>query len=146
MFSLAWMPEAILSFLPQLSCHSSRGLPHLFQVAQIKAADGGEVVFKSIHQGDTSGGVELDDRVIGDVIKVFNQGPQTVAVGGNNHLPFRLHLGRDGLLPVRQKADDSILEALGGRQFLRPELGIAGVIRRMPRVPPFKKNLHRSSR
>src|SRR2546429_9145038 len=49
------------------------------------------------------------------------------AVGGDDDLAAPKHLGRDRGAPVRQKARDRVLQALGERQLGFSETGVARV-------------------
>src|SRR5215471_6357850 len=71
--------------------------------------------------------VETNDLLVGDVVEILDQRPQAVAVRSDDHALPRAHGRRDHAVPVRQKAGDGVLEALGARELIARDLGVPGV-------------------
>src|SRR5262252_2651613 len=62
--------------------------------------------------------VEIHDLLLGDVVEIFDERPQAVAMRGDDHALAGAHGRPDHVLPVRQKASDRVLEALGARELI----------------------------
>src|SRR5262249_7656681 len=78
--------------------------------------------------------VETHDLLVGDVVEILDQRPQAVAVRSDDHALAAAHGRRDHAVPVRQKAGDGVLEALGARELIARDLGVPGVVHLEPRI------------
>ncbi len=67
-----------------------------------------------VHQRRAGGDVQLDDVLVRHVVQVLDQGTDRVAVRRDDDSSAGLHGRRDAASPVRQKARDGVLQALGG--------------------------------
>ena len=79
----------------------------------------------SYAQRDAGRDVQPDHLLVADLVQVLHDGPERVAVGGDQGDPAGVQVGHDLVVPVRQRPEQHVLQALG----LRPRLG------RQPGVP-----------
>ncbi len=69
-------------------------------IAQVVVSDRGQVVFELVDERNARGNVQPDDVVVGDVVEVLHQRPETVAVGGDENAFTARDVGRDRFLPI----------------------------------------------
>jgi hypothetical protein len=79
-----------------------------FLVAQIVVAYGFEIFIQLVDQRDGRGDVELDNLFFGNIVQVFDQGAQAVAVRGDQYFFSGFYRRGNGFMPVGQKAVDRI--------------------------------------
>src|SRR6266850_2136672 len=103
-------------------------------IAEVEASPRAQVVLERVHERDAGRDVEPDDGVVGDAVEILHEGPEAVAVGGDEDLVARADPRRDRLVPVRQEAFDRVLEALRRGRFLGSQARIAGIEARMTRI------------
>src|SRR5690606_34318155 len=71
-----------------------------------------EVGVEVVVQGDARRDVQARDVGVRDAVQVLDQGAQAVAVGGDEDRAAGEEVRDDVVEPVRQHADDDVLEAL----------------------------------
>ena len=87
-----------------------------------------EVGVEFVGQRDARRDVEARDVGVGDAVEVLDQGAQAVAVGGDQDRAAGQEVGDDAVEPVREHADDDVLQALRARAQLRRERRVARVV------------------
>ena len=99
-----------------------------FLVAEVIALDGLEVGVEFVDERDAGGDVEFQDLLLGEVVEMFDEGSEGVAVRGDDDALAGLHSGRDFFVPEREEAVDGVLEALGERELILGDAGVAGIV------------------
>jgi len=93
-----------------------------------------QVVAQFVHQGHAGGNVQAGYVLVRDVVQVFDQSAQAVAVRGDDHTLARAHLWGDRLVPVGEHTGHRILEALGGGNLPRLQIRVAAIKAGVTRV------------
>ncbi len=88
--------------------------------------DGPQGVVEAVDQRHPGRDVEPGDVGVADAVEVLDDGPEAVAVGGQEHRLAGLQVGHHVGGPVGQHPRDDVLEALGARQ-VRTEACVARV-------------------
>lgn len=72
--------------------------------------DGGEIfsVVKFVAERGASGDFKLHDLVIGEMVEVFDEGAETVAMSDDENFLMRLKEGKNFGVPVGKNAIDGI--------------------------------------
>ena len=65
--------------------------------------DGLEIVIELVDEGNSRRNVQSTDLLVGNVIQILHEGPQSVPVSRNNDLLSRLDVRSDLALPVRHE-------------------------------------------
>jgi len=107
---------------------SLHGLFDGFGVGQVLALDRAQVCVQIVDQGDARGDVQADDLVVGDVVQVFDQRAQAVAVRRDDDTLAGLDGRRNHVIPVGQDPIHGILQTLGQRHIGRIQILIAAVV------------------
>jgi hypothetical protein len=103
------------------------GLLHGFLVAYVITFYRLQVFIQLIHQGNSCRDIQTDDFLIGEFIEMLDEGPETVPVGGDDHTLSFEDCRSDGIFPIREKAFNSILEALSQRKKILGEVCVAPI-------------------
>jgi hypothetical protein len=113
-------------------------LAYSLWITQVFVPDRSQFGVQFIHERYAGRDVQVHDVVIADLVEVLHQGPQAVAVGGDEHSPD----GKDGrynhLMPVRQEAGHGVFQALGAREFLLRKSGVAAILSGEARIRDFQ--------
>ena len=70
-----------------------------------------ELIVELVDQGNSSRYVQRQDILVGNVVEVFDQCPQAVAMCNNDGFLAALNRRHDGLVPVGEKSGNGVLEA-----------------------------------
>ena len=63
-------------------------------IPEIIVLEGFQIVIQFIDQRNAGGDIQSDDIRIRNIVQIFDQRPQTIAVGGDNHFFPDLRAGR----------------------------------------------------
>ena len=100
---------------------------HCLCIPKIAFADGVQIGIQVIKQRDTCGDIQLQNFLVRDVIKVFNERAKAVPVGrDDDFFPLR-DLWFDEFFPVGNDAVNGIREAFTGRDFCRGKIGVSDI-------------------
>ncbi len=113
-------------FLLSLVGNRFHRLADRIRVAQVIVGDWFQILIQLVHQRNTRGDIEFNNLVFRDVIQVFDQSPQAVAMRSNDDLLPGSYFRNNFLEPIGQKPLNSILQALRPGQEDGTNLFIAG--------------------
>ena len=99
-----------------------------FLVAEVVVFDGFEAGVEFVNEGDTGGDIEAEDFCFGEVVEVFDEGAEGVAVCGDDDALAGGDHGGYVLVPEGEEAGDGVFKALGERELGFGEFGIARVV------------------
>src|SRR3954453_5368562 len=118
---------------PGLAPPASPHLRHRPRAARVEVADRQrlEVVAHLDQQRVAGRDLEAGDRLVADREQVLGQGPQAVAVGGDQQVLALAQGGLEALLPDRHDALERDLQRLAPRQQPRRHVAVARVVARM---------------
>jgi hypothetical protein len=86
-----------------------------------------EVVVQFVNQRNPGRDIHADDFGIGNLIQIFDQRAQAVAVRCDQHALSGLDGRSDGFIPVGQNAVNGVLEAFGERRFARFQADVSRI-------------------
>lgn len=84
-----------------------------------------QIVVEFVNQRDACGNVQSDNLFLGDVIEVFDQRAQAVAVSGDKDTFTFANSGRNRFVPVGQEARDGVLQTFGQRKLFGFERSVS---------------------
>src|SRR5690242_2213901 len=111
----------------------------LVRIAEIVMTYRPQVVGKLVDQRYPSGNVESDDLGVTDIVEIFDQRAQRIAVRDDDRSYTRGHVRGDCLAPAGKKARDGILEAFGAGQLRGAQAGVTRVRARIARVRELQR-------
>ena len=97
-------------------------------VAEVVALEWIQGVIQFIDKRDAGRNIQLEDLLLGEVVEVFYEGAEAVAVGGDDDAFSGFHGRRDLFMPEGEEAVDGVFEALGEREKVFGDAGVAGVM------------------
>ena len=101
------------------------------RIAKIIMLDRLEVFIQFIDERDPGRDVHAEDLFFGNIVQIFHQRPEAVAVGRDeDFFPVPDHRGHD-VVPKRKNARDRILEAFREWKIAFPEAFVARIFGRI---------------
>lgn len=95
-----------------------------FLIAQVVVAQNIHIIIKFVDQRDTGRDVEIDDFLIRNVVKIFHEGAQGVAMSGDDDVLSVFDIGFNDFFPIGNDTVDCGLQGFCQRQFILINFGV----------------------
>ena len=129
--------ESLLCF--PLVCNRFFRLFYGFGISEIRAANRLQRIVEFIDERNARGNNQLHNRLIGNIVEIFYQRPQTIPVGGDDDLLSGFDGRRNRLMPCRQESCNRILQTFCEWNLLRCQAAIAGIVSRASLIVIFER-------